>query len=164
MIDKRIVVAVSFGLATSACGLVTGLSQDYTFDRDDASADGSASTDGATTADATPPDGATVDAGPSRDATVTDASRDGGVCANTTVPSGVDAECYSCLAAQCCPQLIACNASSGGCTKYVQCIEQCGKQNVSCYDGCKPAQGELVANRLATCAAEAKCAPDSCHK
>lgn len=159
MIDKRIFVAVSFGLATSACGLVTGLSQDYTFDRDDASADGSATPtpDSAPGVDATAPDAAKIDAG--RDAAL--------ACPNAPArPDKVKPACYDCVLESCCSQVRACASNVTGCTEYLVCVDDCGQGlgGDACRARCGTNATAEGSRALALCTTNSRCAPDSCHK
>lgn len=129
--NKRIFVAISVALASSACGLISGVSDDYTFD---ASADGSVVppplVDGAPNPglDSSKPPG--VDASP--DASPPpglDAGRDASppVCNSPVSMGQVPSACYDCFTANCCDKLQKCTAGdlATKCTAYMQCISKC---------------------------------------
>jgi hypothetical protein len=125
----------SFVLA--ACGMVTGLSDDYKYNLDAASsstADGGG-TDGSSVTDAAPDTG--VDAG--RCTAQQISSAETGL--NSHGGDKLSSACESCLVATCCTQIAACLQSSP-CTSVLECVMQC-QDNSSvqgrqvCVDQCK---------------------------
>jgi len=165
MVDKRLVFSLLLGLSASACGIVSGLSDDYTFERDaeadaelpsEAAAPSDAATqDGATPRDARPPvqDGATEDAG----------------CAVTSAPPDVSLACATCLTTKCCAQIRACSLPAVGqrCNDYLKCVDGCARSNDACYTNCRNTIGGVAdapARALDSCATSNGCVPEQCHR
>ncbi len=95
------------------CGLITGVSKDYTYDLE-AGADGAAA-DGSSS----------KDAGPATDANA---------CKDVRI-SGVGATCLSCTSQGCCGQLLTCIQDSS-CGNFLKCLENCKPAEVSCRNQC----------------------------
>lgn len=103
------VAVAAFASGSLGCGMITGLSNDYTFAPEDGG------TSGSDAGDAGAADGSTTD--------------DGGKC---DVPSGVVA--CNCLPKTCCP--LATCLRDADCITYMQCRQACG-HNESCQSTCK---------------------------
>lgn len=165
--DRRFFVAVSLSaLFSSACGLISGVSDDYTYDAgtdssaavDAAVVDGAVKLDGSVTVDAAPPDSGQVDAG---------------ICPGSLPKaSNVSERCQSCMLTSCCTQMQRCaNAAPDTvkCTDFLKCIDSCAQAvvgdpcRVDCATKAGPMAGVAV-NELLTCARQTKCMPDKCYK
>lgn len=107
----RRLLASMFTAFPLGCGLITGVSKDYTYDLE-AGADGSAA-DGSNSKDA----GADVAA-----------------CKDVRI-SGVGATCLSCTSQGCCGQLLTCIQDSS-CGNFLKCLENCKPAEVSCRNQC----------------------------
>ena len=122
-------------LLASACGQITGLSDDYHYDLDTAGggqADASAAGDGA--ADAAPDAGerCTASEGARADRAISEA-------AGEEVPQ----QCRTCMASSCCDAISRC-AQNADCAQSMKCIFNCqrtgggGGGKNQCLNGCKP--------------------------
>jgi hypothetical protein len=169
--DKRFFVALSLaGLVSTACGLISGVSDDYTYDAGaDSSAtgtdaslvDGSVTTDSSVLPDSSSPDAARVDA-----------SADAGLCPGSiSKPSGVSEKCALCMLTNCCTELQACNKTQAdiqSCSDYLKCVDSCAPSVVG--DACRLAcrqntKDSSVATKLDACAsAPNTCVPLRCNK
>jgi hypothetical protein len=130
-------------LASLACGQVSGLSDDYTFDLVEAGAASSDAGDsGAADAAAALDSGAPVDAGSAQCKAA--ASRD---LANEGVGT---VACRTCAADKCCGLIEACLASSGGpgCRNTLKCALACSSENArtACLAKCDGVQGAAFAD------------------
>lgn len=167
--DKRFFVAVSLSaLVSSACGLISGVSDDYTYDggkdSDSALVDGSVTTDSSIVPDSSSPDAGQVDAG-----------ADAGVCPGAIVkPDGVNERCQNCALATCCSAMKACNANpdeARKCADYLRCVEGCSSTAVGepcrlkCRTDASMSMGTAVV-QLAQCATQGagSCVPAKCSK
>ena len=169
--DKRFFVALSLAaLVTSACGLISGVSDDYTYDggadssatgTDAALVDGSVSSDSSVLPDTSSPDAARVDAGV-----------DAGVCPGSiSKPTGVSEKCAVCMLTNCCSELQACNkspADAQSCADYLKCVDNCAASVVGdpCRLACRQnTKDSSVATKLDSCAsAQNTCVPLRCNK
>ena len=125
---KQIVGALAFlgwSFLASACGLISGVSDDYTYER--AGADGGADAISATdsTVDSQPPP---------NDAQIGDARPEAGndaalVCAGAfRQPTGIADVCYACVLKNCCVEAQRCamtTASTDQCGTYLKCLGNC---------------------------------------
>jgi len=148
-------------LAVAACGQVTGLSDDYTYDLEGGAATGDGgAADGATT-DATTGDGAT-DAG--ADATNKCST-------NQTVKAAQKLQnyngtqlCKTCLAGSCCNDVDTCSANSD-CNHVFSCKLDCTEKSLSersqCFKSCTVSGGGTGPVYQSTIGA---CAPAACTK
>ncbi len=172
----RIFMAVAVGLTVSACGLVSGVSNDFTFDEP---ADGaSASTDGAPDAPAPGPDGApAADANvPKVDASAPDASAPdaagndaaGATCVNALArPGSVTPACFQCFFERCCSALQLCQQQDEAkCGDYLKCAEACeaGALGEGCRTSCASRATGTAPAGLVTCGRTARCVPEVCVK
>ncbi len=168
--DKRFFVALTLSaLVSSACGLISGVSDDYTYDggadssapvTDAALLDGSVTTDSAVLPDSSSPDAARVDGG-----------MDAGLCPGSiSKPSGVSEKCALCVLTNCCSELQACNKVMGdqSCADYLKCVDNCAPSVVgdACRLTCRQnAKDSSVAAKLDACASAANtCVPSRCNK
>jgi hypothetical protein len=167
--DKRFFVALSLaGLVSTACGLISGVSDDYTYDAGaDSSAtgtdaslvDGSVTTDSSVLPDSSSPDAARVDA-----------SVDAGLCPNSIAkPQGVSEKCAVCMATSCCAELQACTKTPNDaqkCADYLKCVDSCGTLDVTCRAQCRSnAKDSTVATKLDECGSTPTgCVPAKCNK
>lgn len=121
-------------IGVGACGTLTGLSDDYTFDLavqpgvEGGSADGSTASDGSS-----PPD----------------ASFDAGMCTATQAEStnnylsgaSGSSDCKSCLQTSCCVPVAQCVTGSGNCKNRLdcnlKCTEQGGNARQTCLNQCQ---------------------------
>ncbi|NOU33742.1 MAG: hypothetical protein HOO96_38095 [Polyangiaceae bacterium] len=94
------------------CGLITGVSKDYTYDLE-AGVDGAA--DGSSKDASTGPDGAAC-----KDVRLT----------------GVGPTCLSCTSQGCCSQLLTCIQDSS-CGNFLKCLENCKPAEASCRNQCE---------------------------
>ena len=168
---KRIFMAVAVGVTVSACGLVSGVSNDFTFD---GLADGSpVSADGQSDAPGSRPDGApAADANvPQVDATAPDATGSdaaGARCVNALArPGGVTLACFQCFFERCCSALQLCQQQDAvRCGDYLKCAETCeaGTLGETCRTGCSSRATGTAPAGLVTCGRTAKCVPEVCVK
>jgi hypothetical protein len=156
---RLLTLAVPVALAVAACGQVTGLSDDYTYDLEA----GAAAADGATT-DAAKADGATGDG-----------ATDAGVDATnkcTTAQTVATAKklnngfngtqlCKTCLATSCCSDVDTCTAN-GDCNHVLGCKLDCTEKQAAernaCFKMCTLAgntQSTVFQSTVAPCAAAA---------
>lgn len=167
--DRRFFVAVSIAAfvtcASSACGLISGVSDDYTYDGGtDAAAVDAAAVDGAVKLDASlTPDASSPDSGPV----------EAGVCPGALPKaSNVSERCQSCMVMSCCSQMQRCTnaaADTVKCSDFLKCIDSCAQAVVGdpCRIDCAGKAGIMagvVVNELLTCARQSKCMPDKCYK
>jgi hypothetical protein len=145
---------VSFALtslvAVSACGQVTGLSNDYAFDLGDGGGKGNGDAAG----DASASDGA-LDA-------AADGAETGAKCstAQTTLAStrlsqlGGTQACRSCLAASCCTDVEPCTSASD-CRRHLSCMLDCtpkaADQRPDCFANCTGNVPAVYTNGIGAC-------------
>ncbi|WP_146654349.1 hypothetical protein [Labilithrix luteola] len=140
-------------VGTSACGQVTGLSDDYTFDLD--GGDGQGTTIGADGGDGGS-DASSRDSGPLADAS-SKCQGPTGTNAYNALSGGAPA-CQACLAAQCCSEVLSCYAGGGSdCRSRFQCLLQCtdkptASERTACFNGCNPLRNDSVSRAMSSCA------------
>lgn len=124
-------VALVSALALAACGQVTGLSDDYTYDLE-----GGASADGAA-GDATKSDGATEAGDAGVDATNKCTTAQTVAAAKKLNTGGLNGTqiCKSCLAASCCTDIDTCTTNPD-CTRTLGCKLDCTEKQPSERPGC----------------------------
>ena len=130
-------VAVAVAGSMSACGQVTGLSDDYLFDL----TDGGATKDGAA-------DTATADGSSSTDAAAdvqVDAANKCTVAQANNAAQKLDKyngsmACKTCLAGSCCTDVEACSVANTDCNHVLSCKLDCtdrtGTERTSCFASC----------------------------
>ena len=136
---KQIVGALAFlgwSFLASACGLISGVSDDYTYERADAAADAVSVTD--STVDSQPPpndaqlvDARSPEAGP--DAAL-------GCARPFAQPTGIADGCYSCILKNCCNEAQKCagsTASTEQCGAYLRCLFMCKPGAGSGAEACR---------------------------
>jgi hypothetical protein len=147
---------LGWSFLASACGLISGVSDDYTFERADA-ADASATPDGALLVDATTSDARVGDAGP-----------DGPAVCSGAIPlaDGVSPKCHGCFVANCCAETTRCADTAQAttrCNDYMKCLGGCKPPEAACRTTCQTKFGgalnQLAACRSGDCAALACAAP-----
>jgi len=137
---KQIAGALAFlgwSFMASACGLISGVSDDYTYERADAAAD------------ALPSDA-------SADSRVGDASPDAAPACLGAIPRSpeVAPQCHACFVANCCDAATRCNGSPEAitrCNDYMKCLGGCRPTAASCRLGCDSKLGGGALNQLTTC-------------
>lgn len=149
----------------SACGTLTGLSDDYQYVLDGG---GTAGTDGSTNDGASgassgnPGDPSDAAAEGGRECTTTERAR---ATTQMTAVSGdlLPNACRQCLASNCCDEIDSC-AKSGECANSMRCVFQCQKENgsgnqkVNCVNDCRPSFLDLVGACLRD-----RCAAPTCQ-
>jgi hypothetical protein len=164
----RVLVAGTFtgALLVSACGMVTGLSDDYRYDLDASSSlpsgDGGTSGDGGKL-----PDGG--NGGGPRDGSGPDGSSQCGVTDRTTAQTDLTVSggdqiptlCKNCLTGSCCIQIEGCFQNLE-CKTAMECVFGCQKDNgggnkAQCLANCHNLQ--TFNDTVATCARNACAAP-----
>lgn len=135
----RRLLALLFTSLPLGCGLITGVSKDYTYDLE-AGTDGAA--DGSGGKDASPG----VDAATCKDVRV----------------SGVGAACLSCASQGCCNQLLAC-AQDSSCGTFLKCLENCKAADVPCRNQCER-ESPRAAGAIGSCVTGVALCTVACSK
>ena len=141
---KQIAGALAFlgwSFLASACGLISGVSDDYTYERADGAADAFAVVDSALSSDAT------------TDARVGDAGCPGAL----PLAPGVLPKCHACFVANCCVEATRCNESTQAvtrCNDYMKCLGSCKPAESACRATCQTKFGGGGVNQLTVCRGE----------
>ncbi len=134
----RRLLALALTSLPLGCGLITGVSKDYTYDLE-AGVDGAA-------------DGSSKDAS---------AAPDGAACKDVRI-SGVGATCLSCTSQGCCSQLLSC-IQDPGCGTFLKCLENCKPGEPSCRNQCA-AQSPRAAPTIESCVTGVALCTVACSK
>jgi hypothetical protein len=143
-------LALTACIPLAACGQVTGLSDDYTYDLEGGAA---GATDGGAA------EGAVTDAksGDSSDAATKCSPSQTTAASSRLAPSKGTAICKSCLASSCCTDVTTC-AANGDCeqvlTCKLECTEKTGQDRTQCFRSCTVSGGPngMYTTTVGTCA------------
>jgi hypothetical protein len=146
---KQIAGALAFlgwSFLASACGLISGVSDDYTYERADGAAD-------AVAVDSSLPSDAAAEA------RVGDAGPDGASLCPGAIPlgDGVSPKCHACFVANCCLEATRCNESTQAatrCNDYMKCLGNCKPPEVACRTTCQTKFAGGGVNQLTACRGE----------
>jgi hypothetical protein len=138
---KQIVGALAFlgwSFVASACGLISGVSDDYTYERADGAADAFA-----------------ADSPFLADATTSDAGLDAATCPGAIpLDDSVSAKCHACFVATCCSAATRCNdnpSATARCNSFMACLGTCKESELACRTGCLTKFGDGGASQLTKC-------------
>lgn len=139
--SKAAVAVVLPMVLVSACGQITGLSDDYTYDlgaADSATKEGgtdASASDGSSSADVVTTNDGASDSG----LRCTDTQRNAALASMTQMKNDT---CKACLATRCCTAVQACTAQTNGCRVTLSCHLDCGEKgnpqqcfNTQCTNG-----------------------------
>ena len=154
--SRAAVLALAVALLLGACGQITGLSDDYTFDLE-AGADGRPPTEGGIGPDGTAGD-AMIDGGPRPDGeggTVNCNETDQRLA--TTAMTGMRNDmCKACLAQQCCSPVGACTKDVAVCRVTLDCHLDCSEkgQPLMCFNTQCTNSSQPLFQAVRTCATQ----------